>query len=311
MAPGRTYVLGTRGSRLAKSQTQAVLEQLQEAHPNSHWQVKSVTTGGDRRPEEPIAMLGVGAFVKELELALLRGEIDVAVHSLKDLPTSTDDRLTLAAVTKRQDPRDALVNRWNLPLRELPKGARIGTGSARRASQLLHLRPDLQVLPIRGNVDTRLSKARGQDYDGVVLALAGLLRLGRQGEAAQIFDPQDMIPAPGQGAIALEIRDEDETLAALLQAIQDPYTAAAVAAERALLTLLGGWCEIPFGAYASVEEGKVTLTGMLAVETGGKVYRSTDTGSVGDPEGVAKEVYRRLREQGAMLVLRPSEGVQR
>ena len=299
--PLRSIVLGTRGSGLALRQTNEVLEQLRAAHPDVHFQVTTIATGGDVRPDEPIASIGVGAFVTELEAALLRGDIDVAVHSLKDLPTAPTPGLHIPAVTARQDPRDCLVDRWNLPLEELPTGARIGTGSPRRASQLLHLRPDLHVLPIRGNVDTRLKKARSEDFDGVVLAMAGLVRLGRQDEVAQTFAPHVMVPAPGQGALALQCREEDEEMAAILRSIDHAATAAAVQAERSVLSRLGGGCQLALGAYASVEEDTLTLTGLLAEETGTQVFRATTTGSVDDPEGTASEVYRQLVRQGATV----------
>ena len=294
-------VLGARGSGLALRQTNEVLEQLRAAHPETDVQVTTIATGGDVRPDEPIASIGVGAFVTELEAALLRGDIDVAVHSLKDLPTAPTLGLRIPAVTARQDPRDCLVDRWDLPLEELPQGARIGTGSPRRTSQLLHLRPDLRVLPIRGNVDTRLKKARGQDFDGVVLAMAGLVRLGRQDEAAQPFDPRVMVPAPGQGALALQCREEDRELATLLSSIDHAITAAAVRAERSVLSLLGGGCQLALGAYATVEQDTMTLTGLLAEETGPQVFKATSTGSVDDPEGVAGGVYRQLVQQGATV----------
>ena len=248
----RRIVLGTRGSGLALRQTNEVLEQLRAVHPEADFQVTAIATGGDMRPDEPIASLGVGAFVTELEAALLRSDIDVAVHSLKDLPTAPTPGLHIPVVTARQDARDCLVDRWDLPLEQLPGGARIGTGSPRRASQLLHRRPDLRVLPIRGNVDTRLKKARGPDFDGVVLAMAGLVRLGRQDEVAQAFDPHVMVPAPGQGALALQCREEDQELATLLRSIDHPATAAAVRAERSVLSLLGGGCQLALGAYATV-----------------------------------------------------------
>ena len=294
-------VLGARGSGLALRQTNEVLEQLRAAHPETDVQVTTIATGGDVRPDEPIASIGVGAFVTELEAALLRGDIDVAVHSLKDLPTAPTLGLRIPAVTARQDPRDCLVDRWDMPLEELPQGARIGTGSPRRMSQLLHLRPDLRVLPIRGNVDTRLKKARGQDFDGVVLAMAGLVRLGRQDEVAQPFDPHVMVPAPGQGALALQCREEDRELATLLSSIDHAITAAVVRAERSVLGLLGGGCQLALGAYATVEQDTMTLTGLLAEEIGPQVFKATSTGSVDDPEGVAGEVYRQLVQQGATV----------
>ena len=295
----KTVLIGTRGSQLALRQTQEVLDQLQEAHPNAVFKLITVATGGDMHPNEPIHRLGVGVFVMELEAALLRREIDIAVHSLKDMPTDQPEDLVIAAVPRREDPRDALVDRWDLPLDRLPQGARIGTGSPRRAAQLLYIRPDLQVLPIRGNVPTRLEKARSKDYDGVVVALAGLRRLGRENEAAQVFTPDTMVPAPGQGALALEIRQDDDQVAGIVRTIQDPDTDAAVRAERAVLVNLGGGCQAPFGAYASVADDTLTITAMLAPETGTQMYRVTVSGSVRDPEAVAEEAYQQLVKTGA------------
>ena len=298
-SPKKNVLIGTRGSQLALRQTQEVLQQLQEAHPNVVFQLSTVATGGDIHPNEPIHRLGVGVFVTELEAALLRREIDVAVHSLKDMPTHQPEGLVIAAVPRREDPRDALVDRWDLPLDGLPQGARIGTGSPRRTAQLLYIRPDLQVLPIRGNVPTRLEKARGKDYDGVVVALAGLRRLGRESEAAQVFAPDTMVPAPGQGALALEIRQDDDRVADIVRTIQDPDTDAAVRAERAVLVKLGGGCQAPFGAYASVAKDILTVTAMLAPETGTEMYRVTVSGSVRNPEAVAEDAYQQLVKTGA------------
>ncbi|MCZ6789009.1 MAG: hydroxymethylbilane synthase [Chloroflexi bacterium] len=297
----RRIVLGTRGSGLALRQTNEVLEQLRAIHPEADFQVTTIATGGDMRPDEPIASLGIGAFVTELEAALLRSDIDVAVHSLKDLPTAPTPGLHIPAVTVREDPRDCLVDRWDLPLEQLPAGARIGTGSPRRASQLLHLRPDLQVLPIRGNVDTRLKKARGPDFDGVVLAMAGLIRLGRRSEATQPFDPHVMVPAPGQGALALQCREDDHELATLLSGIDHAATAVAVRAERSVLSLLGGGCQLALGAYATVERDTLALTGLLAEEAGTRVFKATSRGNVDDPEGTAGEVFGQLVRQGATV----------
>lgn len=289
-------------------QTREALAQLQAAFPSVHFRVTTVAVGGDIHADTPIVSLGVGAFVKELEVALLRHEIDLAVHSLKDMPTSQPDGLVIAAVTRREDPRDALVDRWDLPLDKLPQGARIGTGSPRRAAQLLHLRPDLKVAPVRGNVATRLAKARGTDMDGVVVALAGLRRLGREKEASQVFDAETMLPAPGQGALALEIRQDDTELAAMAGRIQDTATAASVRAERALLAYLGGGCRAPFGAYASVAGDTLTLTAVLAEEDGKHIYRVAARGSASDPEAVAREAYRKLMETEASRLIAAQGG---
>ena len=308
--PHRTVVIGTRGSELALRQTREALSLLQAAFLGVAFRVSTVATGGDIHPNTPIVRLGVGAFVKELEQALLRREIDVAVHSLKDMPTSQPDGLVIGSVTRREDPRDALVDRWDLPLDKLPEGARIGTGSPRRAAQLLHLRPDLKVVAVRGNVATRLEKSRGKDLDGVVVALAGLRRLGRDKEVAQVFAPEVMLPAPGQGALALEIRQENAALAGMVARIQDSATAASVRAERALLANLGGGCRAPFGAYASVDSNALTLTAMLAEEDGKHIYRVTSSGSATDPDAVAAEAFRKLMETGASRLVDAPRGAQ-
>lgn len=298
--------VGTRGSDLALRQVQEVVEQLLDSFPDVRCEVCPIATRGDRHPENTIPEIGVGVFVRELEEALRRRQIDVAVHSMKDLPTEQPQDLMLAAVTKREDPRDALVNRWNAPLRELPGGARIGTGSPRRAVQLLAQRPDLQVLPIRGNVPTRLGKARGPDYDGVVVALAGLRRLGREQEAAEVFPCEVMVPAPGQGALALQVREGDEALAGLLRGIEHRDTAVAVRAERALLQVVGGGCRAAFGAYASVAGTSLTLTGMVGGQSGSSLYKATASGSVRDLLQVVRETYRQLCELGAARLLETS-----
>ena len=297
--PEQTIIIGTRGSELALRQTQIVVTQLQAVNPQANFEIRVITTSGDRNTEEPIQNLGIGVFTKELEAALLRHEIDLAVHSMKDLPSILTSGLRIGAVPRREDPRDALVNRWNKPLGELPAGARIGTGSPRRTVQLLKLRPDLQVLPIRGNVPTRVKKARSDEYDGVVVALAGLRRLALEDEAAQVFQPDVMVPAPGQGALAVEVRDQDPYLSALLVPIQDTETTTAVTAERKVLARLGAGCSAPFGAHASAAGDMLTLTAMLADETGEKVFRVTATGNASDPESVGEDAFRQLVESGA------------
>ena len=297
--PEQTVIIGTRGSDLALRQTQIAVARLQAGNPRTNFEIRTITTSGDRNANEPIQDLGIGVFTKELETALLRHEIDLAVHSMKDLPSSLTPGLRIGAVTRREDPRDALVNRWNRSLEELPAGARIGTGSPRRSVQLLKLRPDLQVLPIRGNVPTRIKKARSDEYDGVVVALAGLRRLALEDEAAQVFQPDVMVPAPAQGALAVEVRDHDHNLDALLLPIQDTETTTAVTAERRVLARLGAGCRAPFGAHAYASGDMLILTAMLADETGEKVFRVTATGNPSDPESVGDDVFRQLVKSGA------------
>ena len=220
----RRVLVGSRGSGLALRQTEEVLEQLRALEPDVDFQVLTVKTQGDVSSEAPLASLSRAIFVQEIERALLNGELDVAVHSLKDMPTSLPDGLAIGAVCKRLDPRDVLVNRWDCPLAELPASARIGTSSPRRAAQLLSLRPDVEALPIKGNVDTRLRKARGDDYDGVIVAAAGVKRLGLAEQVAEYLSAEDFVPAPGQGALAVEVRRGDDELLDLVSRIEDSPT---------------------------------------------------------------------------------------
>ena len=302
-------IAGSRASELALKQTEEVLELLRAAAPNIPLEIRTISTGGDLDDRTPVPQIGVGVFVKELEAALLRQEIDLAVHSLKDLPSTISHGLRIGAVIRREDTRDALVNRWRLPLAELPQGARIGTGSPRRSAQLLAIRPDIQVLPMRGNVPSRLQKASGQEYDGVVLAMAGLRRLQREKEAAQVFEPEQFLPAPGQGALAVQIRSDDEAMRQLVEPVQDRDTAMSVRAERTLLSLLGAGCTAPFGAYAEINAQTLTLRAMLAADNSGKqLFRVSASGSAENPEAVAREAYRELVSTGAIEAVKSAGG---
>ena len=256
--------VGSRASRLAMAQTNEVVERLRALSPGLDVEVVSVRTQADASPEASLAGMGRGMFVKELEDALLRGEVDLAVHSLKDLPTQSPEGLTIAAVCQRADPRDVLVNRWGCSLEQLPKGARIGTSSPRRAAQLRNQRPDLQVLPMRGNVETRLGKAKGEDYDGAVLAAAGMDRLGLDGDIAERLPQRQFVPAPGQGAIAVQTRTDDTGVVDAVAALEHTPTRQEITAERHLLELLGGGCQLPMGAYGRLQDGLLHLIGYLA-----------------------------------------------
>ncbi len=303
-------IAGSRASELALTQTEEVLELLRIAAPSTPVEVRTIATGGDLDVRAPVPQIGVGVFVKELEAALLRQEIDMAVHSLKDLPSKISDGLSIGAVIRRGDTRDALVNKWRLPLAELPRGARIGTGSPRRSAQLLAIRPDIQVLPMRGNVPTRLQKASSEEYDGAVLAMAGLRRLQREDEAVQVFEPEQFVPAPGQGALAVQIRSDDEEMRQLVEPVQDPDTAMSVRAERTLLSLLGAGCTAPFGAYADIKDQTLTLRAMLAADSSGEqLFRVSASGSVDNPEAVAHEAYQELVSTGAIEAVRSAGGM--
>ena len=297
--------MGSRGSGLALRQTEEVLEQLRAVHGESRdFQVCTVRTGGDAASEAPLASLGRGIFVKEIEGALLNGELDMAVHSLKDMPTYLPDGLIIGAVWQRLDPRDVLVNRWGCPLGELPWWARIGTSSPRRVAQLKSLRRDVEVLPIRGNVDTRLRKAKGADYDGAILAAAGVMRIGFEGEVAEFLSPEDFVPAPGQGALAVEVRRDDEEMMALLASIEHPPTRRAITAERAFLEVLGGGCQVPVGAYARSDGDTMVLTVFLASPDGDTVFKTKVRGRASNPHEVALDAHQRLIERGAGSLLK-------
>jgi hydroxymethylbilane synthase len=246
--------VGTRASLLATTQARHVAD-LIEARLGRPAELVEVTTEGDRSGASLAAIGGTGVFVTALREALVDGQVDVAVHSLKDLPTAPDPRIALAAVPPREDPRDVVVAREGLTLGELPVGSRVGTGSPRRAAQLHALGLGLEIADIRGNVDTRIGKVASGEYDAVVLARAGLARIGRLDDATEVLDPLQMLPAPGQGALAVECRADDADLLRDLAALDDAGTRAAVTAERAVLATLEGGCAAPIGALAEVAEG--------------------------------------------------------
>ncbi|MDD7965934.1 hydroxymethylbilane synthase [Actinomycetospora lemnae] len=304
----RTIRIGTRASLLARTQTDIVAAALTAA--GATVEVVTISTEGDRSQAAgtPIAGSGVGVFVTALRDALLAGEIDVAVHSYKDLPTAAVPGLVLAAVPAREDPRDALVARDGMVLGELPPGAVVGTGSPRRVAQIAALGLGLQLVPIRGNVDTRIGKVRRGELDAVVLARAGLARLGRVGEATEVLDPLQVLPAPAQGALACECRRQDTALEHLLRStLHDEGVAVAVTAERAVLGALGSPCSAPIGALAEVvedldDDGRVIeRLSLRAVATtaDGALVRGSATGETEDAERIGRELAEELLADGA------------
>jgi hydroxymethylbilane synthase len=311
----RTIRIGTRGSALALAQTGTVAAQLEAA--GAKVEIVTVVTPGDRS-SAPIAEIGIGVFTSALRDALAAGEVDVAIHSYKDLPTAPDPRLSLAAVPPRQDPRDALVARDSLTLGELPSGSRVGTGSPRRAAQIQALGLGLEIVPIRGNVDTRIRKVHDGELDAVVLARAGLARLGRLDVITEVLDPIQVLPAPAQGALAVECRVDDVDTEHLLQSIvDDAATRAAVAAERALLAALEAGCQAPVGALADVVEDldandkvvhRLSLRGVAAANwTAGSqaegpavdLIRASATGDLTEGEQLGRALAAELLELGA------------
>ena len=298
--------LGSRGSALALIQDHVVINRLKANSPALEFEVDTVRTRGDVDQTSRLAGMGLGIFVKELEQELLEGKLDIAVHSLKDMPTLQPEGLTLGATLDRQDPRDVLVNRWDCPLDQLPQGARIGTSSPRRRAQLMNLCPQARVLPIRGSVDTRLNKAKSDDYDGAVLAAAGLIRLGLTGDISEYLSAQEFVPPPGQGVLAVEIRTGDHRMETMLSPVENAETRFAITAERAFLEILGGGCQVPVGAYAKSNGEQLVLTVFLASEDGEKCFRAELRGQPHEPKQLANDAYLELVEQGAGQLLAQS-----
>jgi hydroxymethylbilane synthase len=292
--------IGTRGSALARRQVDLTVEAIKQIAPETDIETVVVQTEGDRRLDVSLEVVGgQGVFVKEIEQRLISGEIDVAVHSLKDMPSEAPAELCIGALLKRADARDALVSRDGLTLAELPEGARIGSDSRRRAAQLLAIRPDLRIEGIRGNVDTRLRKVESGDYDGVALAIAGLDRLGLRERAAQVFDTKTVIPAPGQGAIAVQCRADDFATRDLLARIDDADTRAATDAERAFLAVLGAGCRLPVGAHATVNGDHIILHAVIADEAG-KLHRGESSGPSAEAAGIGRDLAQRLRVEAGI-----------
>ncbi|MET0447960.1 MAG: hydroxymethylbilane synthase [Aeromicrobium sp.] len=293
--------LGTRASALALTQSGHIADRLRA--DGVEVELVTISTEGDRSTAPLASMGGQGVFVAALREALVRGDVDFAVHSLKDLPTTPDARLTLAAIPQREDARDVLVARDGLTLGELRRGARIGTGSPRREAQLNALGLGVEVVPIRGNVDTRIGKVVSGDYDGVLLARAGLLRLGRADEATEVIDPIQMLPAPGQGALACECRADDAATIALLERLDDSDTRAAVTAERSLLATLEAGCSAPVGALAEIAEGddgdELWLRAVVGDISGSPTIRLSASGKPSEAAAVGERLAVEMLAEGA------------
>jgi hydroxymethylbilane synthase len=301
----RVLTIGTRGSRLALAQAEEVQRRLAAISPGRQFILKIIVTHGDRDQRRPLPSMGeVGLFTKELERALDDGAIDLAVHSLKDLPTTLAEGLALDVVTPRADPRDALVTRDGATLADLPAGATVGTSSARRAAQVLALRPDLVPRPIRGNVETRLAKVPRGEYDGCVVAAAGLARLGLAAQVSEVFEPDRLTPAPGQGVLAVECRMADAEAASLLREARHDRAYRAGAVERAVLRSLGGGCRAPIGVLAEpTGPDRLRVTALVAAPDGSRLVRLVREGA-GELETLAADISTALREAGADELIR-------
>lgn len=299
----RKISIGTRGSKLAVIQAESVLTKLKEAVPGLDASLVKIKTTWDQlsatSSEQP---LGQGVFIKELENALLNGEIDLAVHSLKDMPTEIQTTLSLAAVTARLDPRDVLVSRGG-NLSKLVPGSRIGTGSLRRSSQLLALRNDLDIRGIQGNVETRLAKVSRREFDGVVLAAAALLRLGKESEIAEYLAVEHFTPAVGQGALGIEVRSEDEEILSHVSKINHLPTWQSITAERTFLCALGGGCRAPIAALGIVSGAELGIHGMVASADGKRILRATEEGDAQAPEQVGKRLAQKMIDMGALKLI--------
>ena len=296
-----TLKIGSRGSALALAQAEWVRRKLEERGLNV--EIIVIKTSGDRFVDGPIQSLGgKGSFTKEIEDALLSGEIDLAVHSMKDLPTQLPDGLAIAAVPVREDARDVLVSRKNIPLKALPDGARLGTGSLRRRSQILNYRSDLAVVPIRGNVDTRLKKLFEQGLDAIVLAAAGLKRLDREDRITEYLTPNICLSAVAQGALAIETRD-DKPSRQSVAFLHHHASFVEVTAERAFLRKLGGGCHVPVAARALIDGELLNLSGMVAEPDGHRLCRGQIAGSTGQPGALGTELAERLIREGAEEML--------
>lgn len=305
----RELVVGTRGSALALAQSEIACSALRRLAPSISIRVERIATTGDARSDVPLAQLGRGIFVTEIEAALRAGRIDFAVHSAKDLPSTLANDLTLGAMLPRADARDVLVSRHGT-VQKLPAGARVGTSSPRRACQLRGLRPDVEPCDVRGNVDTRLRKLAAGEFDALLLAAAGLIRLGLESEATEWFDADTFIPSVGQGALAVEVRADDEATLALLRRLDHAATRAAVTAERAFLAELGAGCRAAVGAHATVDrDGRVHIGAFIGAVDGRQV-RATRTGHTAHAEALGSAIaHQLLREGGAGFLARAGSGL--
>jgi hydroxymethylbilane synthase len=299
-----TVKVATRGSLLARTQTGWVVDQLQALHPGLTFETEIYKTVGDRVLDVALSQIGgKGLFTKELEEALLDGRADLAVHSLKDLPTELPEGLAIGCIPERADPRDALVSREGLDLQHLPAGAKVGTSSLRRLAQLRAIRPDLEYVSIRGNVDTRLRKMMDGEVDALVMAAAGLHRAGFADRITAYLDPADCLPAPGQGALAVEIRANDGEIGRLLAPLHHFPTAQAVLAERALLNRLQGGCQVPIGAHAVLDGDLLYLQGLIASPDGTQVVRYEAEGQVYRARALGETVAEMLLARGGQAIL--------
>jgi hydroxymethylbilane synthase len=296
--------IGTRGSKLALAQSTWVKGRIEAVYPDVTVTLTRIKTKGDKILDSPLSRIGgKGLFVKEIEDALLRGEVDLAVHSMKDVPADLPGDLELSAYPEREDPRDALVSTHARSLLDLPGGSAVGTGSLRRSAQLLHARPDIRIVPLRGNVDTRLRKLAAGDFQAIILAVAGLKRLGLSSAISHVLPPEQVLPAIGQGALGLETRKEDHTTRNFIHFLNHEETETTVRAERAFLKTLGGGCQVPIACHARLVDGDIVLDGMVAELDGSLLVRDQMRGAKARSEKLGVSLAERLLSKGAGRIL--------
>ena len=304
MPDKRRFIIGSRGSELALWQTHHVKATLERHFPALQFEIKIIKTTGDKLLDVALAKIGdKGLFTKQIETALLDKEIDLAVHSLKDLQTVQPEGLIIGAVSKREMPNDVLISKKYRSIDDLPKNAKVATGSLRRRSQLLHYRPDLEILEIRGNVPTRIAKFEESDLDAMILAFAGVHRLNLDAHISQIIPFEIMLPAVGQGAMAVEIREKDAELKEILQIINDEETFQCATAERAFLRSLEGGCQVPIGANAIIQNGEIHLQGLVGSLNGAVILREKISGAKTNPKNLGEKLAQILNERGANEIL--------
>ncbi|MBW2448828.1 MAG: hydroxymethylbilane synthase [Deltaproteobacteria bacterium] len=301
---GKILIIGTRGSKLALWQANWVKSSLEAKHPSLSIQLETIKTKGDKILDVPLAKVGgKGLFVKEIEEALLDGKIDLAVHSMKDMPGEIPKGLCIGAIPQREIPQDVLISRNKTHLSKLVSGAKIGTSSLRRKAQLLHARPDLVVLPLRGNLDTRLKKLETENLDAIILAAAGVKRLGLENRITEYLDENIMLPAVGQGALCIEIRQHDPDVESIVATLEDPQTRAIILGERAFLNRLEGGCQVPIAAYGKIDKNIFTLSGLVATLDGKTLFKETIIGPIDSSESLGIELAERLISMGAEKII--------
>lgn len=300
----KSIVIGTRSSKLALWQAEHIAGRISERYPAIEVTLKKIVTTGDKILDVPLAKIGgKGLFTKELENAMLSGEIDLAVHSLKDMPTELPERLMLAAITTRADACDAFVSLRYNSLDELPQGAKVGTSSLRRRAQILKYRPDLQTVDLRGNLDTRIKKLENQEMDAIILAAAGLKRLGLEKYITQLLPAEICLPAVGQGALAIETRQDDQEILSVLEFLNDSETIAAVTAERAYLREVQGGCQVPVGVYGKVNGDRLVLAATILKIDGTREVREQITGSCAEAEELGIKLAQQMMAAGGKEIL--------